>query len=290
MRVFVGGASGYIGAAICRSLIVRGHAVLGAARNDATAEKLHLAGVVPVKADLSDAPSFARAAKDADAAIQAASTHDAQSSEYESKAAQAILEGLGGGDKPFVLTSGVWVYGNTGDTPVTEDSPLHPFMLVTWRPAVEQTVLSADKIRGIVIRPAMVYGNAGGMAAMFVGQAKSDAKTVRIPGDGKNRWSLVHVDDLGELYAIALESAPRGGIYNGATDESVTLGDVGAAIAKRHGAEFMTTPIEDARKAMGPFADALALDQVVRSPKSLELGWKPKAISFEADLVTGSYG
>lgn len=290
MRIFVGGASGYIGAAVCRSLIVRGHKVIGAARNEDAAEKLRIAGVEPVKADLSDPASFARAAKGVDAAIQAASTHDAKSSEYEPKAAQAIVEGLGGGDKPFILTSGVWVYGTTGDTPATEDSPLNPFMLVTWRPAVEQTVLKADKIRGVVIRPGMVYGNAGGMAAMFVGQAKGDAKTVRIPGDGKNRWSLVHVDDLGELYAIALESAPRGAIYNGTTDESVTLGAIGLAIAKRHGAQFVTTPIAEARKAMGPFADALALDQVVRSPKALALGWKPNAISFEADLATGSYG
>ncbi len=290
MRVFVGGASGYIGAAVCRSLIVRGHEVLGAARNDATAEKLHLAGVVPVKADLSDASSFLRAAKDADAVIQAASTHDAKSPEYEPKVAQAILEGLGGGGKPFILTSGVWVYGNTGNTPATEDSPLNPIAIVAWRPAVEQAVLKAENVRGIVIRPAPLYGNAGGLAAMFVGQAKGDAKTVRIPGDGKNRWALVHVDDLGELYALALESAPRGSIYNGTTDESVTLGDIGRTIAKRHGAELTTTPIEEARKAMGPFADALALDQVVRSPKALALGWKPKAISFAADLATGSYG
>ncbi|MEO8875625.1 MAG: NAD-dependent epimerase/dehydratase family protein [Polyangiaceae bacterium] len=289
MRIFVAGASGYIGAAVSRSLIARGHQVVGSARNDATAEKLKAVGIEPVQADLSDADSFGRAAKGVDAVVQAASPNDATSAAVESKAVQAILTALAGSDKPFVLTSGVWVYGPAGDKPSTEESPLNPFAMVAWRPAVEQSVLKAEKIKGIVIRPGMVYGHAGGLTNVFVGQSNSIGR-VRVPGDGRNRWSVVHVDDLGELYALALEKSAAGGIYNGSTDESISLSQIGRAIAKTAGVPFGAWPLEEARKELGPLADALAMDQQVRSPWSREiLGWAPKQITFAKDLEGGSY-
>jgi nucleoside-diphosphate-sugar epimerase len=289
MRIFVGGATGYIGAAVARSLIARGHQVVGSARNDKAAEKLREANVEPVQADLTDPESFGKAAAGADAVIQAASTMDAQSPDLEPKATQAILAAIAGTEKPFILTSGCWVYGATGDKPATEESPLNPFMMVAWRPAVEQAVLKADKIRGIVIRPGMVYGHGGGIANVFVGQTNTLGR-VRVPGDGKNKWAVVHIDDLGDLYALALEKGPRGGIFNGTSDEGISLGQVGRAIAKTAGVPFGAWPLEEARKELGPFADALALDQSVRSPWSKEiLGWAPKSISFIKDLEDGSY-
>jgi nucleoside-diphosphate-sugar epimerase len=289
MRVFVAGATGYIGSAVARSLTKRGHHVIGSARNDAAAEKLKAAGVEPVRADLSDAASFGRAARDAEATIQTASTADANSPAYEPAAAKAILEAIAGTTKTFILTSGVWVYGQTGDEPATEDTPTRPIPLVGWRTAVEDTVLKAQGIRGIVIRPGVVYGRGGGIPAMWVGSAKGNKK-VSVPGDGKARWSTVDVDDLGELYALALEKAPTGAIYNGTSSEVITTEAIGRAIAGRHGAEFGLWPLEEARKAMGLFADALALDQVVQSPKALALGWKPTHPTFADDLATGSYG
>ena len=289
MRIFVAGASGFIGAAVSRSLIARGHQVVGSSRNDATAEKLRAAGIEPVQADLSDADSFGRASKGADAVIQTASTNGPDSPEVEPKAVQAILAALAGSDKPFILTSGVWVYGPAGDKPSTEESPLNPPPLVAWRPAVEQTVLKAEKIKGIVIRPGVVYGHGGGIPNVFVGQTNSIGR-VRVPGDGRNRWSVVHVDDLGELYALALEKSAAGGVYNGSTDESISLGQVGRAIAKTAGVPFGAWPLEEARKELGIFADTLAMDQQVRSPWSKEiLGWAPKQISFAKDLEGGSY-
>jgi len=289
MRIFVAGASGYIGAAVSRSLIARGHKVVGSARNDSTAEKLRAVGIEPVQADLSDPDSFGRAAKDADGVIQAASSSDASSPETEPKAANAILAALAGSDKPFILTSGVWVYGAVKDKPATEESPLDPFPMVAWRPAVEQSVLKAEKIKGIVIRPGMVYGHAGGLANVFVGQSNTIGR-VRVPGDGRNRWSVVHVDDLGELYALAIEKGPAGGVFNGSTDESISLSQVGRSIAKTAGVPFGAWPLEEARKELGMLADALALDQQVRSPWSKEvLGWAPKEISFAKDLDGGSY-
>lgn len=288
MRVFVGGATGYIGSTIVRALKRRGHQVVGSARNDAAAEKLKAAGVEPVKADLSDAASFGRAARNADAAIQVASTSDAHAPEYEPKAAAAILEAIAGTPKAFILTSGIWVYGPTGDRPATETTPLNPIPLVTWRPAVEQAVLRAPGNRGIVVRPGLVHGRGGGLVAMWVAAAKSQKK-VAIPGNGKARWSPVHVDDLAELYALAVEKAPASGLYNGTSGEVMTLGDIGRTIARRHGAEYVPWPLEEARKAMGPFADAIDLDQVIQSPAALALGWKPTGVTLAVDLAAGSY-
>ncbi len=287
MRIFVAGATGYIGSSVVRSLKARGHHVVGAARNDAAVEKLKAAGVEPVKADLADAESFARAARDADAIIQTASTSDMNAPKYEPAAARAVLEAIAGTTKPFILTGGVWVYGNTAGA--TEDSPMKPFMMVAWRPSSEDAVLKAPKIRGVVIRPGVVYGRGGGIPAMLVGGAKQH-KRVAIPGDGTSRWAPVHVDDLAELYALALEKAPAGAVYNGTSGEIIRTEEIGRAIARRLGVEFALWPLEEARKAMGPFADALALDQVVTSPRALALGWKPTRPSLADELATGSYG
>jgi len=289
MRVFVGGASGFIGSAVARSLKRRGHQILGSARNAGTAEKLREAGVEPVRADLADAESFARAARSADAIIQAASTSDAHAPEYEPRVAAAVLAAIAGTEKTFIVTSGCWVYGGTGDTPVTEETPVRPFSMVTWRPAVEQAVLHAPKTRGIVVRPGWVYGRGGGTPGVWVASAKSRHQ-ISVPGDGKARWSVVHVDDLAELYALLLEKAPAGTIYNGASGEVLTTVDIGRAIARRHGAELVLWPLQDARKALGPYADALALDQIVQSPAALALGWKPGAPTLAEELATGSYG
>ena len=289
MRVFVGGATGFVGSAVARSLKRRGHHILGSARSDAAAEKLKAAGVEPVRADLSDAPSYGRAARNADAVIQASSTSDAHSPDYEPRAASAILAAIAGTGKAFIFTSGLWVYGPTGDTPATEETPLRPPSIVAWRPAVEQAVRSAPNGRGVVIRPGWAYGRGGGTPGEWVASAKAQRKVV-VPGDGKARWSVVHVDDLGELYALALEKAPGGSVYNGTSGELITTGDVGRAIARRHGAEFSLWPLDEARKALGAYVDALALDQIVESPAAMALGWNPTAVALAEDLAAGSYG
>ena len=289
MRVFVGGASGYIGSAVARSLRKRGHHVVGSARSKAVAERLTAAGVEPVQADLSDPASFGRAARSADAVIQTASTSDASSPENEPKAAAAVLEAIAGAEKTFILTSGVWVYGSTGDTPVTEETPPRPLPIVAWRPAHEQAVLRAPTTRGIVIRPGWVYGSGGGTPGVWVASAKNQHR-VTIPGDGKSRWSTVHVDDLAELYALALEKAAPGAVYNGTSGEVMTTGDMGRAIARRHAAELFFWPLVEARRALGPYADAVAIDQIIRSPASTALGWKPSSVTLAEDLATGSYG
>ena len=288
MKVFVAGATGYIGSAVTKALLRRGHEVIGGARSDAAAAKLGKEGVEPLRVDLANPATLAAGARATDATIQAASSSDAMSSETEPPASHAIVEALAGSGKTFILTSGVWVYGATPGEPATEASKLNPVALTAWRLPVEEEVLTAQGLRGIVIRPGMVYGNGGGLVHLLVGQAKQG--NVLLPGGGSNRWAAVHVEDLADLYVLALERKDAAGVFNGTTNETITLKQVGDAVGKSLGVPVSPWPIAEARKALGPFADALATDQVVRSPRSRDvLGWSPHRPSFADDLARASY-
>ena len=120
-------------------------------------------------------------------------------------------KGLRGSDAPFIFTSGVWVYGSAPPGRLlNEDSPTDPVATFAWRPALESEVIAAagDGVRTVVIRPGMVYGRGGGPLNQFAAMAEGGVP--RYVGDGENHWSLVHVDDLAELYGLAVERAPAG--------------------------------------------------------------------------------
>ena len=277
MRVFLTGATGYIGTVVVEKLLAAGHRPVGLARSGASAQKLAALGAEAVRGDLRDPASMTAAARASEAAIHLAMEFSAEAPQLDRGAIQAILAGLetapGGAGKPFVYTSGIWVMGNTGEAGVDESSPVNPAPLVAWRPVNEQLVLQARRVRGIVIRPAMVHGRGGGFAAGFRRSAQAEG-VVRYTGDGENRWPFVYVDDLADLYVLALD-APAGSLYFAAVGPSVKVKDVARAAAR--GAAIAGVPVEEARRTVGPLADALTLDQVIRSRKAeQELGWKPK--------------
>src|SRR5262249_48210609 len=141
-----------------------------------------------------------------DGVVSTGTTNDGN---FDRAAMSRVLELLKGTGKPFVYTSGIWVLGDTGGRVVDENAPANPVALVAWRPAMEQMVLSAsaDTIRAIVVRPGVVYGRGGGIAADFVQSARGSG-AARYVGAGENRWPVVDVDDLADLYASAVERAP----------------------------------------------------------------------------------
>src|SRR3954469_16063815 len=206
MRIFLTGATGYIGSAVAERLRAAGHELTALARSDASAAKLSAAGIQAVRGDFSDPSSVGPAARAADGTISLATTYDPN---IDGPAIDAILDALAGSTKPFIYTSGIWSHGDTGGKVVDETSPPRPAPLVSWRQAVEGRVLQAASrgIRSIVIRPAIVYGRGGGIPAGFAESAQKDG-AARYVGTGENRWPFVHVDDLADLYALALEKAP----------------------------------------------------------------------------------
>jgi nucleoside-diphosphate-sugar epimerase len=289
MTVFVTGATGYIGSAVVQVLQAEGHDVNGLARSPEAATKLEAAGVEVVWGSLTELSVLSRGARAADAVIHLGATGNEDQGEVDTAAVGAMLNAVEGTGKPFVYTSGVWVLGNTGDRVADEDAPLNPAEIVAWRAEVEGTMRDAAAwgIRSVVVRPAVVYGRGGGTPGMFVSAARRKG-VVRYVGDGTQRWPFVHVDDLAALYVLALD-APTATLLTAAAGPSIPVIDVAQAAAQANGAETEPWPLEEAREKLGPYADALALDQQVSAERALGLGWRPNRPSVLDDLRSGSY-
>ncbi|MEU4417023.1 NAD-dependent epimerase/dehydratase family protein [Nocardia salmonicida] len=285
MRVLVTGVSGTVGSAVARALIGRGHAVIGTVT---AADRPAPAGVVPLVVDLFDPGALTEAAADVAAAVHAASSNDERAGELDGGVVGSLLSAFGGTGKALVYTSGLWLHGNTGDTPVTELSPFAPPLVVSWRPAVEQILAAARRgIRTVRIRPGLVYGGGSGYVPMLLSpQMSADGPVIRHFGDGTNRWSVVHADDLGELYALAVESAPAGSIYLGANEESVVVRDAAKVVADRIGARIEDWDPVAAQQYWSVMVEAFMLDQVATSVKArTDLGWAPTRVGLLEDLA-----
>jgi len=286
MVIFLTGATGYIGSAVADALLNAGHSVIGLARSDEAAGRLHLRSISVHHGDLDTTASLACAAEAADGVIHAGTTNNGV---LDRQAIVAMLDAMAGSGKPFLYTSGIWVIGDTGGRVADESWPARPISLVSWRADVEQLVLdsSARNIRSIVIRPGVVYGRGGGIPANFVESAR-ETGVVRYVGTGENHWPVVDVDDLADLYARAIEKAPAGTLLLAAEQRAYRVKEIAEAASTTGRTDAW--PLEEARKKLGGFADALALDQQMSSERAhILLGWKPRAAGILEDLRWGSY-
>jgi nucleoside-diphosphate-sugar epimerase len=276
LKVFLTGGTGYIGAAVLQRLRQASHEVTALARSQSSAEKLAAAGAAVCQGDLSDPKAWIAAAAEHDAIVHLAMGWGSKSGHVDRAVVESALNALAGSGKTFLYTSGVWVMGDTRGRLAGEMFPLKPAALVSWRPAVERLVLEAGdrNIRGIVIRPAMVYGRYGGAVQRMM---NGDLPLI---GDGENYWSFVHVDDLADLYLLALERSSPGELFLAAHGEPLKWKDLAAAVgcSKR-------ISLQQARQIMGPVADAMVMDQKIGSTKAARvLGWRPTHSSVLEDL------
>jgi len=290
MQVFVTGATGYVGSSVATAFRRAGHHVWGLTRSEAKARRLAQQEIEPVVGDLADPKAYAEVAAECAVLVHAAFEYSPNGVAKDKTAIEALIEAGRRGARPktVIFTSGVWVHGDTGDRMVDETTPLNPVKLVAWRPAHEQVVLQASGVRGLVIRAGCVYGGPGGLTAPWFADP-SAGKPPTVVGDGRNRWTMVHADDLADAYLRAGESGLGGEIFDISDRSRATVLEMAGAAARAAGyrGEISPLPLAEARKTMGDFAEALALNQHVDARKAVRLlGWQPRHGGFldEADL------
>ena len=292
MRIFLTGATGYIGSAVLEALLRGGHEVTALVREPAKAERVSRRGVHAIVGDLANPASYTAAAESSDAILHTASDRSARRQQIDRMAIDTLLAAAArrvaqGQRASFVYTSGVWVLGNTQGR-ATESAAVNPTPLVAWRPDHERLVLEGTvsaSVRAAVVRPGIVYGGARGI----IGDLLRDAANglVRVIGDGHNHWPCVYDRDLADLYVRLAAHADASGIFHANDEADERVEDIVESIAShaKMRPDIRHVPIREARAKMGPYADALALDQIVGSPRARALGWAPTLHSVSGNVA-----
>jgi nucleoside-diphosphate-sugar epimerase len=299
MKIFLTGASGYIGGSVAAALRSAGHEVAGLVRSKARADQVRAQGIAPVLGTLDDSALLASSAREADAVIN---TADAD----HRKSVDSILAALKGSGKLFLHTSGSSIVGDlAGGEPTDkiyhDDTPVRPGPGRVARVAVNQAVLDAAKngVKAVVICPSLIYGMGRGVHRESVQiprltRLAQKYGVARHVGRGENLWSNVHIDDLVDLYLLAVRKAPAGAFYYAENGEN-SLRQVCEAISRALGFGGKTAPmsVEEAAAELGegPAAYSYGSNSRVRATRARgELGWSPSrppllaSIERDADL------
>jgi nucleoside-diphosphate-sugar epimerase len=286
MRIFLTGGTGHIGSAALDALVRAGHRVDVLVRSSERAAQVQARGAHPVLGDLSKPVSYADAIAGADGAIHTAYDYSAKGPDIDAMVVDALLNQPRRPGAFVIYTSGVWVLGDC-PAPADESAPVNPARHVAWRAGHEERVLAAASpdLRVVVVRPGIVYGGSRGLVAEFIKSAADGL--VRVIGSGDNHWPLVYDRDLGELYARLAASGDASGIFHANDEGDERVNDLVAAFATqvKTAPSVRHVPLAEARRKLGPVAEALALDQVVRSPRARALGWHPSLHSVAGNAA-----
>ncbi|XUL85807.1 SDR family oxidoreductase [Streptomyces galilaeus] len=299
MRVFVAGATGYIGSAVVRELLGAGHQVVGLARSDSAADALTRSGAAVHRGDIVDVDSLRAGAAAADGVVYAANQHISETTDpaarakTELAAVEAIGAELAGTDRPFVVTSGV--LGRTPGHLLTEETPTVPTVVTAPRLQAELSVLALSEhgVRSSSVRLAPTVhglGDARGFVPALIDVARTTGVSAFV-GDGSNRWPSVHRRDAATLYRLALESAPAGTRLHAVAEEGVPFHEVARAIGRRLRVPAVgLTPDEASRHFTGFLAPFVPLDNPASSALTRQLtGWKPTHPALVPDIEEGHY-
>lgn len=290
MRVFVTGASGFVGSAVVQELLGAGHQVLGLARSEAAAQALVAAGAEAHRGSLDDLDSLRRGAAAADGVIHLAYNHNFV--EYEAAgqtdqlAIEALGEALAGSDRPLLVTGGLAGF-NLG-RPATEED------IAAASPRLSEPTalaLAAKGVRASVVRlaPSVHDRNDHGFVPTLIDIARQTGVAAYV-GDGLNRWPAVHRLDAARLFRLALEQGVGGASYHGATDEGIPMRDIAALIGRHLNLPVVSKTPEEAAAHFGWMARFVGLDMPATSTLTQQrLGWHPTQPGLLADLEQGHY-
>ncbi len=303
MRIFVTGASGWIGSAVVPELLGAGHEVVGLARSEASAQRLEAAGALVHQGDVDDPDGLAKAAADSDGVIHLAFQHEvawsgnfAAAAEADRRAVEAMGAALANSERPFVLASGM--IGLTAGRVVTEDDGLVAGPQVRANPAGHRaaTALLTLSLRGIGVRssvlrfPPTVHGGGDhGFIATLVGIAR-ERGVVGYVGDGANRWPAVHRSDAARLARLAVEAAPAGSVLHAVADEGVPFRGIAEVMGRHLGLPVASVAPADAVEHFSHLGHFVALDSPATATATRELlGWEPTGPSLLEDLEEDHY-
>jgi nucleoside-diphosphate-sugar epimerase len=288
MRVFLTGATGYIGSAVLDALFRAGHQVVAIARDPEKVERLTARGATAILAEVATPKKYLGEVQNCDAVIHTAFESSPRGVEKDRLAIDTLISALRASDqrKTFIYTSGVWVLGKNS-WPADEEAPINPAAHVSWRPAHEQLVLEAGEngLRSIVVRPGIVYGGSRGIVSDLLKDALNGL--VRVIGSGKNVWPCVYDRDLADLYVRLVQTPDAAGIFHANDEADERVNDIVEAIAAHvpQKPDIRHVPLPEAKKKLGTYAEALAMDQRVRSPRARALGWSPTLRSVSGNVA-----
>jgi nucleoside-diphosphate-sugar epimerase len=290
MRIFVTGASGFVGSAVVAELLRAGHQVVGLARSDASAAAVKAAGAEVQRGDLTDLDGLGRGASSADGVIHLGFIHDfanyAKSAETDRAAIQTMAAALAGSNRPLVVTSGTLAAGAPGAIG-TEGDPGD-----ATRRFSESALEAAPRgVRGVIARLSpTVHGDGDHGFVPRLIQIARDKGISGYPGDGTNRWSAVHRLDAATLFRLGVENAPAGARLHAAAEEAIPSRQIAEAIGKKLGVPVQSIPPPRVMEHFGWLGAFFSMDKPASSAKTRELlGWKPTQIGLIQDLEQGTY-
>lgn len=289
MRVFVTGATGFVGSAVVKELIGAGHEVLGLARSDDGAKALAAAGAKVHRGSLEDLESLKRGAAEAEGVIHCAFIHDFANYAASAAADEAAIETMGSVlvGRPFVVTTGVLSLAS-GRTATEDDAPSPK---LPRRSETAALALVPRGVRAMAMRLSpSVHGDGDhGFVPMLIDAARREKAAIYVD-DGHHRWPAVHRLDTARLYRLALEKGVAGGKYHGVAEEGVPVKAIAEVIAKRLGVPAVSRSAAQAAEALGFIGQVLGMDSPTSSRLTQErLGWQPTGVSLLRDLEEGTY-
>lgn len=297
MKIFLTGATGYVGSAVAERLKGRGFEIVGLARNDEAEKKLAEKKIEAVRGELGEFEVLRAAAENADAVIHTAFSHNFADYDDAVKLDREVIktfgEALARTNKPLIVTSSSAVLGDTRSNEADEDYPFGENAPRKFRGEAERDCLqlSSKGIRSIVLRlPLFVYGRAGSSFVPFViNQAKANGAAYYVES-GEQKVSAVHVADVADLYFLALDTTTAKGLYNVAA-ESVSMKEMAEAVARLLDVKAKSISAEKAREQFGKMFDFLSINNQSDAAKAKrDLRWSPPDYhSILDDIENGSY-